>query len=131
MSCDPGSPLSGEFPLSSWSFWRFRRRWNLSAELAARVAYLQCWCRQLRIPLEISSGHRSIRQQQQLYEAWRRGEPGIYRPALPGRSRHNLDPSQAVDLRYNLADLEAVTFLAEWLGMRWAGPSDPVHFTFP
>lgn len=89
---------------------------------------LLVWLEALDIPARITSGHRSSREQRRLYERYLRGESAIP-VAPPGRSLHERRPSLAFDLVTAAGFQEWAGWLAPYLGLRWGGRSDPVHFS--
>lgn len=76
----------------------------------------------------INSAGRTVKEQQDLIDAWDRGErDGLYAPARPAEtSNHVRDGGIAVDV-YNYTDDRAK--LNEF-GFEWYGSADPVHYTF-
>ncbi len=71
----------------------------------------------------VTSGFRSMSKQARLYADWRAGRRTL--PAAPpGRSRHNF--GRALDMITN--DRALLNEVMAWLGFRWAGPRDPVHY---
>jgi len=81
--------------------------------------------------LVVTSARRSIAKQQQLYDRWLRGESKI--PAAPpGRSLHG--HGLAFDMARigkNPIDDPLLLWLGdvwEWIGGRYGGRRDPVHF---
>lgn len=79
------------------------------------------------IEVRLTSGYRSVEKQKDLLRRWKRGEPGIFKPAAPGQSYHNW--GLAVDIRTSPPDaLRRVGEIAEDFGLRWGGRfGDPVH----
>lgn len=122
--------LPETLPWSSLRLWAFRRRWNITDDLAWRIGMLMEWCKVYGVPVSVTSGHRSVRSQAALYERWVSGRSPL--PAAPpGSSKHNQDPSPAVDLKFPYSHGALVVFFAEYLGLRWGGRFsvyDPVHF---
>lgn len=78
---------------------------------------------------------RTYADQERLYADWLAGKPGIYTPARPGTSMHEL--GWAVDIANPDTDPKADDLLhqlgAAWreLGGVWGGDRDPVHFEAP
>lgn len=86
-------------------------------------------------PYRVTSGYRSRGEQQELYNRWLAGDPGVLTPAPPGRSQH--ERGWAVDLAQpgvSPKEDENLLSLGAWwrgVGGVWGGPSDPVHFEAP
>lgn len=76
----------------------------------------------------VNSAGRTVREQQELIDAWDRGErDGLYAPARPAsESNHVRGGGIAVDV-YNYTDDRPK--LNEF-GFQWYGSADPVHYTF-
>ena len=118
-------------------------RWAMPEGLALRAQALGHWSKELYgIDLFVNSGGRSGSNQLRLREAFRRGEPGIFKPAscsshltslgriLRGDSTGEaFDASPALGSRsISSADWQRIGSLAVALGLRWGGRNDPVHF---
>ena len=95
------------------------------------------------VTVQLNSGYRSPEEQQSLIDRFERGEAGIYRPAAPGSSHHQL--GMAIDLNPTLANGTTLTgassvdqwgpvrTIAESVGLYWGGHFrnyDPIHFDF-
>lgn len=78
-------------------------------------------------PIIINSAGRTVQQQQDLIDAYDRGEPNIYNPFRPAENGpHVRDGGIAVDV-YNYTDDRDKL---NKYGFVWYGPNDPVHYTF-
>ncbi len=83
----------------------------------------------------VTSGLRTRAEQEELYQRWLRGDPGVLTPAPPGRSQH--EKGWAIDVAQPGVPPKEDEILAaagEWwrsLGGVWGGASDPVHFEAP
>jgi len=79
-------------------------------------------------PIIVNSAGRTVQQQQELIDAWDRGDrEELYAPARPAEtSNHVRDGGIAIDV-YNYTDDRAK--LNEY-GFQWYGSADPVHYTF-
>lgn len=109
-------------------------QWQITPRLAAELVNLAL-CGRERFgrdwQLRITSGRRSATRQEEMQEAWDRGEREglIVRPADPDRSHHT--HGQAVDLAGTDAELAILGELWQSAGNRWGGfflHRDPVHF---
>jgi len=97
---------------------------GLDPEVARRVADLLELARQNQIETRVTSTRRSRAEQERLYRAWLgRGKKGLP-AAFPGTSTHEF--GFAVDIVSSAP--AALGRLAECVGLKWAGPKDPVHF---
>ena len=76
--------------------------------------------------VRITSGWRSYQTQMKLYNDWYRGL-SPYPVARPGTSRH--EKGMALDILST--NTGALVSLLNSVGLRWGGPSDPVHFEIP
>lgn len=103
---------------------------RLDPEMAVRVAVLLYVLSLYGINAQISSGYRDLAYQAQLYNRWKWGEKGIYKPAR--FSWHT--NGRAVDIPLSGPDLDLAVYVWKWLGGRWGGDfsnPDPVHFDLP
>lgn len=76
-------------------------------------------------PVRITSVRRSLRQQVQLYRAYRRGQ-SRFPAAPPGRSKHQL--GLAWDMIADDRTLRRLGKTWQSWGGRWGGKHDPIHF---
>lgn len=73
----------------------------------------------------VTSGYRSRAAQTKLYNRWVQGlQP--YPVAYPGTSDHE----KGIAIDAIATDTAKLVALLTSAGLNWAGPSDPVHFTF-
>jgi hypothetical protein len=72
----------------------------------------------------VTSGYRSYSKQLALYNAWLRGE-NPYPASPPGQSSH--EKGLAIDVVST--DTDSLVDLLTSVGLKWYGPSDPVHFS--
>jgi len=107
-------------------------KWGLNEQFARLVAPLFLYLNSYHIQWRINSGFRSVKEQEELYRAWLKGTPGIYTPALPGKSLHNnvnwigQPSSLAIDIW--TSNPQGAGWIASKIGLRWMGMRDPVHF---
>lgn len=96
----------------------------LHRDLATIKRNLPRVARSLGFDARVTSGYRSTRKQAWLYNRWINGLQD-YPVAPPGTSDH--EKGLALDVVSTNTD-KLVSLLAS-VGLTWAGPSDPVHFT--
>jgi hypothetical protein len=111
-------------------------KYKLHPDLAARYGVASAIVSAIgqQVP-EITSGYRSLSYQRELYDRWKAGEKGIYKPAQ--YSRHTttvLGIPSATALDVNTKRTGFQLFIAVWkaLGGNWGGDyknSDPPHFS--
>lgn len=97
---------------------------GLNPTLAAIKRNLPSVARSMGFQARVTSGYRSRAAQTKLYNRYLAGlQP--YPVAVPGTSDHE----KGLALDVVSTDTEKLVSLLTEVGLRWAGPSDPVHFT--
>jgi len=99
-------------------------RKGLDPKLAKIASNLPKVAKQLGFTARVTSGFRTHKQQQDLYDAWRQGR-SPYPAARPGTSDHEI--GKAIDVLST--DEGALVALLTEAGLFWAGASDPIHFS--
>lgn len=100
--------------------------WGLIRPMAIATATLISWLDYYGIPFRVLSGRRSFARQAELYYT-RRGVKAGVPVARPGSSRH--EKGEAIDAEFPYGRAAAVAYLAHAAGLKWAGWSDPPHFS--
>jgi len=107
---------------------------ELDATTSEKLSNLYADALNMNILLLYFSGYRGLKQQDELYQKYLRGEGGI--AAKPGYSWHNY--GRAVDLvpvnengaaEWNSAIYPSINILAKRYGLKWMGWKDAPHFT--
>jgi uncharacterized protein YcbK (DUF882 family) len=97
---------------------------RVARALVPYVQALRSRAQELGATFHLTSGYRSVEQQQSLRVRWEAGDPSVLAPPAKN-SLHLL--GLAVDLESNA--LPQLGAYAESIGMRWGGRfQDPVHF---
>lgn len=97
---------------------------GLDPKLAKIAKNLPAVAREMGFTAKVTSGYRTRKKQQELWENWRAGA-SPYPAAKPGTSDH--ERGFAIDVVSNNEKM-LVALLTE-AGLYWAGQSDPIHFT--
>lgn len=96
----------------------------LHRDLATIRRNLPSVARSLGFQARVTSGFRSRKKQAWLYDRWLRGLQS-YPVAPPGTSDHE----RGLALDVVSTDTDKLVRLLASVGLSWAGPSDPVHFS--
>lgn len=97
---------------------------GLNRDLANIKRNLPKVARSLGFDARVTSAYRSPAKQAWLYDRWLKGLQA-YPVAPPGTSDHE----RGLALDVVSTDTDKLVSLLTSVGLRWAGPSDPVHFS--